>query len=196
MDVANNELNTSTPHTLLYTETRMRLSHITNRAKASRKNGRLATGPKTSQGKQISSLNALKHGILADIACMPAEKRDGFHIMLDDFIAKIGPADGVEYYLMEQLAMATWRMRRVWAADTASWSAAMEKHRGLPVHDSLSKTAEDVAKSPAPHLIARYETTLLRSFKEGLHHLFELSDSEPVPDEDSESSQQDQPKAA
>jgi ABC-type transporter Mla subunit MlaD len=63
---------------------------------ANRANAQLSTGPKSSEGKQISSQNALKHGLTAQNPVLPT----------DDL-------DATETHLVQSLADTSWRLNRV-----------------------------------------------------------------------------------
>ena len=43
------------------------------RVEANRRNAQRSTGPRTTEGKQKSSRNALKHGLCRTLACLPSE---------------------------------------------------------------------------------------------------------------------------
>ena len=49
-----------------------------NKAESSRINGAKSHGPVTPEGKQHSSLNSLRHGILAQFICLTSEDKDKF----------------------------------------------------------------------------------------------------------------------
>ncbi len=84
---------------------------------ANRENAMLSTGPRTPAGKARSRLNALKHGLLASEAVNRviegAEARAAFDAMVDDLAAHYRPVGAVEEMLVQKIAIATWRLKRL-----------------------------------------------------------------------------------
>src|SRR5271154_3959208 len=89
------------------------------RAIATRAHGRLSRGPKTAAGKQRSSMNATRHGLLAKNILLDDESKETFAMVLNQHLAKFDPADDVERNTVEEMAASAWRMRRGWAIETA-----------------------------------------------------------------------------
>jgi hypothetical protein len=86
------------------------------KAAAARANSRRSTGPKTPDGKAVSSLNALKHGFWSRDLVNP--KIDGadlvadFQEFLDALLADLNPVGAMEELLVEEIAACAWRLRR------------------------------------------------------------------------------------
>ncbi|UCC30692.1 MAG: hypothetical protein JSU86_00140 [Phycisphaerales bacterium] len=84
--------------------------------KANRRNALKSTGPRTPEGKERSSRNALKHGLLArevvirdgDGAENPAE----FDALYERFVDELQPVGVLEEALVERIAVSHWRLRR------------------------------------------------------------------------------------
>src|SRR5690349_374959 len=85
---------------------------------ASRANGGRSRGPLTPQGKQHSSYNAVRHGILADCTVLGFECRGNFEQLLQHHIDRFQPLNDVEFGFVEEMVNAYWRMRRCWAVET------------------------------------------------------------------------------
>lgn len=83
---------------------------------ANRKNALKSTGPKTKQGKAITSRNSLKHGLLAKeiviTAGEGAESQDQFYALLADLKEHFDPQGALEEILVEKIAASYWRLRR------------------------------------------------------------------------------------
>ncbi len=75
-----------------------------SRIRSSRANGARSRGPQTSAGKQRSSLNALRHGLLAKQVVLSNGASANFHWMIAQHIRRFGPADGVELGMIEEMA--------------------------------------------------------------------------------------------
>jgi hypothetical protein len=87
---------------------------------ANRRNAAHSTGPKTDAGKAEAAQNALKHGLTAKQIVIFDEREEDFAAHLDGLRAALAPADAHEDALVERIAMAQWRIRRVWRAEAAA----------------------------------------------------------------------------
>jgi hypothetical protein len=83
------------------------------------------TGPRTKRGKAVSKLNAIAHGVTA-VTVPPSEQaayrahRAGFHDAYQ-------PANAVEEFLCDRIAMTAWRMRRLDAWEAFQLEAQRRK---------------------------------------------------------------------
>ena len=66
---------------------------------ANRRNARHSTGPRTDAGKQRSSQNALKHGLLAVQSVIPGEDPADYDSLLTEFAERFLPFDPYELSL-------------------------------------------------------------------------------------------------
>ncbi len=84
---------------------------------ANRRNGKKSRGPRTPRGKAMVSTNALKHGILAREGVLRnilgGESEAEFEKMLESLKEAFGPHDSCEGMLVEKMALALWRTRRL-----------------------------------------------------------------------------------
>jgi len=88
------------------------------RISSSRANGALSRGPVTLEGKQRSAMNALSHGLLARTTLMRGEWAAGLEGLLTEHVDRLAPVDAVEYGYVEEMVVARWRLRRLWAIET------------------------------------------------------------------------------
>ena len=83
---------------------------------ANRKNAQRSTGPRTPDGKLASSLNALKHGILAKevigSGAILGESLEDFESLLAGLVEAYKPIDKVEELAVETIAMIHLRKAR------------------------------------------------------------------------------------
>src|SRR5688572_11929983 len=88
---------------------------------ASRTNGAKSQGPITPEGKAKSSQNAERHNLCAagHIVLLTNENPDEFRQLIDDFIVRFQPVDGVELDLVYKLIAASWRDKRITGMETA-----------------------------------------------------------------------------
>jgi hypothetical protein len=94
----------------------------TARAEASRRNGRRSRGPITANGKARSSCNAVRHGILTEDLCAgdSREQCDAFVALRDQLRTELAPSSLLESLIVERIAAALWRTRRVLAFESGT----------------------------------------------------------------------------
>jgi hypothetical protein len=90
---------------------------------ANRRNAKKSTGPKTPEGKTISSRNAIKHGLDTHdiIINTPAIREDKaeYELLLSSLINELQPEGLFQQYLVRKIANCLWRSRRAVIAETA-----------------------------------------------------------------------------
>ena len=90
-----------------------------NRIQINQANAQHSTGPKTPEGKKISSQNALRHGLTGQkIVLMPTEDPEVYNLHLKSFTDDLRPQGAIETHLVQTLADTSWRMNRVMALET------------------------------------------------------------------------------
>lgn len=86
--------------------------------KANRRNAQKSTGPKTTEGKELTKYNALKHGLLAREIVIKTgegvESQEEFDALLVNFKTQLAPEGTLEEVLAEKIAVAYWRLRRAY----------------------------------------------------------------------------------
>lgn len=83
---------------------------------------RKSTGPRTSQGKQRSKFNALKHGFFSKAVLLEGESATEFKSFLNELRQDRQPQGKLETVLVEYLAVLLWRRRRYLEAERAEIS--------------------------------------------------------------------------
>lgn len=89
------------------------------RERSNQQNALKSTGPRTPAGKAASSANAVRHGILSRHLILPGESREEFDELLSLLLAEQKPVGTLESALVERMAIALWRQRRLVAAESA-----------------------------------------------------------------------------
>jgi len=163
-----------------------------SKSEQSRLNGAKSKGPKTAEGKQRSSQNALKHGRYATNAVvLKNEDPEAFEALAAVFVRRIQPIDQVEYRLARELASIEWRLTRVSAIDTCSLDHEMDIQApafatsGVDVSErtrmlNASRSLVDSSKHPA--FLGRREGQLIRARQSALAVLRELRRHIPLAD--------------
>ena len=85
---------------------------------ANRANALKSTGPRTAEGKQRSSLSALKHGLTAHTLVLPHEDTLGYGQLRESMYNQYQPATEQECMVVDQLTASWWRTIRVRQIET------------------------------------------------------------------------------
>src|SRR5262249_5522353 len=81
---------------------------------ANRCNAQKSTGPKTEEGKAISRMNGLKHGLTSRFApILPGEDEDAFNELRDEIVNDLKPRGAMEREIVDDLAQIRWKLRRL-----------------------------------------------------------------------------------
>ena len=80
---------------------------------ANRANAQLSTGPRTSEGKSISSLNAVKTGLTGRTVVLPTDDAAIYQRHILDYENEYQPEGLRERELVQSLADTAWRLQRV-----------------------------------------------------------------------------------
>src|SRR5207245_3679087 len=90
------------------------------KSETARVNGAKSRGPKTAEGREKSSRNAVKHGLSGrNIVVLECENDDDFWTVHNDQMEIHQPATPAEKDLIDQMVAARWRMRRLRAIESA-----------------------------------------------------------------------------
>src|SRR6266571_3720613 len=87
-------------------------------------------GLKTEAGKRRSSENAIRHGLLAQRVVLENESEEHFQILLNQYVEKFDPADGVEFGMIEEMVASYWRLHRGFMIEKHLFDQAINKHDG------------------------------------------------------------------
>jgi hypothetical protein len=82
------------------------------RAAVNRANAQKSSGPKTEQGKAVSSQNSFKHGLYSKAVIIPGEDPAKFEALRADLAAEHRPIGLTEEMLVDEVAQHYWRMKR------------------------------------------------------------------------------------
>jgi len=129
-------------------------------AEASRANGAQSHGPVTPEGKAQSAQNALRHGLRSTAVLIPGEDPEAFDRHVAAYLHRFQPADQPERDLVEAMAAARWRLKRL-----------LELEARLLQEDDLAR---------ALSVVARYEGQLNRTHDRALQQLQDLQNNRPA----------------
>jgi len=93
---------------------------------ANRRNALKSTGPRSEEGKQRSSRNALRHGLTAETVVEPLEDPEDYKLFEEAIAAEYDGESAVERELVLRLASLLWRLRRASAIEATLFELAAE----------------------------------------------------------------------
>jgi hypothetical protein len=105
---------------------------------ANRRNALRSTGPRSEEGKQRASRNALRHGLTAETVLEPLEDPEDYKLFEEAIAAEYDAESAVERELVLRLASLLWRLRRASSIEAALFELAAE----LPLEDHEPRPAE------------------------------------------------------
>jgi hypothetical protein len=111
---------------------------------ANRLNAQRSTGPRSLEGKAASRRNAMTHGALAKIVVVDGEDEAGFQLLLQGLFDQFDPQTELEQRLVDKLAIAIWRDRRLAESEKLQIEAVRRLAvRGMviPVSDGSKRSA-------------------------------------------------------
>ncbi len=145
---------------------------MSSRAKrrANKRNAQKSTGPKTDQGKQRCSQNALKHGLRSRHPVIPGEDPIEYQHKLDELRADLRPLNSLEDSIVEQIADTSWRLKRITRIEAAVQShytnkaIAGDSEVGKDADEILGEAFSDRDTLRDLAILDRYEGQLSRRF--------------------------------
>jgi hypothetical protein len=104
---------------------------------ANRRNALKSTGPKSPEGKAVSSMNALKTGLYAESEVLPSENPAEYEQLIARYYADHKPATALACQYVDEIIYCTWNLRRLRRAETQLYDfvhqECYEPHAGLPL---------------------------------------------------------------
>ena len=94
---------------------------------ANRLNALKSTGPKTSEGKERSRCNAIRHGLTAETVIVGIEEADDYEAFEAAVIADHDARSAVERELVLRLASVLWRLRRATGIETSLFESVIQQ---------------------------------------------------------------------
>ena len=79
---------------------------------ANRRNAEKSTGPRTEEGKAVSSQNAVTHGLTARQNVIGTEEHEEFERHREQMMGELAPLGPVETMLAERAVSLSWRLKR------------------------------------------------------------------------------------
>ena len=150
---------------------------------ANRENAKNSTGPRTPEGKAISSRNSLVHGLTSGKFLPPDGDPEEFLQLQTQFRDRFKPFDEAEDALVERMVAAEFKMRSVRYMDAGIF------HYELKTNPMPQQFSEDERTNPLAWAfqcdsahnnsftkLIRYESFLQREFSRSLRELYLMQD--------------------
>jgi hypothetical protein len=169
----------------------------TRQIEANRANAKKSSGPKTTNGKARSRINALRHGLTAEMLIIAGENASELEKLREALLERYRPQCVLEAELVERLLGLLWRLRRAPSFEAAILKArekqcsefgrlpssypeerdeeASSEQRSGAIGEAL---IHDASFGDALGKLARHETTLMNAFSKTLQTLSELQASD------------------
>tara|TARA_R100000789_G_scaffold61018_1_gene58372 strand:- start:155 stop:607 length:453 start_codon:yes stop_codon:yes gene_type:complete len=141
---------------------------------ANRRNAQLSTGPRTPEGRAISSRNSEQHGVLSQRVTTDVEENEIYERMLNSFMEEYGPRSETEILLVERLANLFWRERRLIQTERSQLSMQQDDVFATGKAKDQSLTLTDQL------LIGRYQTMLTNQINITIAQIERLMQREAV----------------
>ena len=155
------------------------------RIDANRANAQLSTGPKTEEGKQKSSANAVVYGFTAAKLYIRPEEQEIFNVLATELRFELTPDGVTEHLYFDQILHASWNIQRcaiVEAELQAEAAANGLLDAVLSDDEALIKKLDRIYRYKRMHesALARATNELRRIQSERVHRE-RLANSMPVP---------------
>src|SRR5262245_133704 len=100
---------------------------MSNHTETNHRNAQHSTGPRTVEGKERSSQNALRHGLRSELPVLPGERAEDWEAHCTGIVQSLAPAGALETELAGRVALCLWRLRRVAAYETGVTAVGLEE---------------------------------------------------------------------
>jgi hypothetical protein len=149
---------------------------------ANRLNARKSTGPRTSEGKARSSMNALRTGIDAESHLIPGEWNGDLHRIRTEYYDRYHPVTPAQRMFADTLIDSEWLLRRLRKVEASLWTQSIPK--SVPLTPAMMSEAYEHLADQFTRLQRRIDATQ-RNYRHALHELERLQ-KEESPDLDPE----------
>ncbi len=139
-----------------------------------------STGSRTPEGKERSSLNALRHGLTGRIVVLPSEDINVYQAFCKELMADLAPETPVERQYAQTFCDTQWRLNRARSLEDGMLALGHFEGATVPGIDhpgiEAALTAAKVFRQDSKSFmnLTLYEQRLQRTQKEALRQLQEL----------------------
>jgi hypothetical protein len=137
---------------------------------ANRQNAAHSTGPKSPEGKQISSRNATRHGLAGVFTVLPHENPEDFNDLAVRLRDEFQPESENENFLVDQMIQSRCRLLRIQRLEALAFEQILTEPGTNPDPDARILTAI-CASGNALDKLQRYAAAAERSYYKALREL-------------------------
>jgi hypothetical protein len=137
------------------------------RNEINRANAQKSTGPKTTQGKQLTSMNAFKHGLTGQKLILQPDELEAYDRLTNSLLAETQPKTALEHQIAQKLIDSHFRLNRLAGIENNILNFALiQKFTGTHDDERLeimqAQTCAWTDRSSSFDLLGRYEARLSR----------------------------------
>jgi len=140
---------------------------------ANRLNAQKSTGPRTIQGKKVSSQNSFKSGLDADSQFCYGERREDFYCLQVEYFTRFCPQSPEERFHVDSLIRNEWLLRRLFRAEAHLWefnTTHASRRDGAPLGEGFNTSSQVFMR------LQRRITLCEKSYKEAFDQLQSLQE--------------------
>jgi hypothetical protein len=143
---------------------------------ANRKNAQFSTGPRTPEGKETASQNALTHGLTAHTAVIEGESPEEFDTHRTEMLDHLRPSGPIESMFAHRIVVLSWQLQRAAIIQTATLTDRLQRHSDISdPHRRLGRAVvSDFAQCRTIDRIQMYEIRIQNALHKAIQHLHTL----------------------
>jgi len=135
-------------------------------------------GVKTLEGKALTRLNALKHGLLSQEVLLAEESDEALTDLEQRLVSDLQPEGELERIMVDRIVSSMWRLKRTLKVETANIVYEYEERIGGSYPFNIAQrqllARRDMLAGDETEKIIRYETAIERQIYKALHELIRL----------------------
>ena len=135
---------------------------------ANRKNAQKCTGPRTPEGKAVSSQNALKTGLDANSELLRFESKADYEALTTEYYARFHPTLPEQRFLVDTLIKSEWLSRRYMTIDAAVFERELNTTQSTSLGLVFIRSSQTFAR------VDRRINSAQRNFQQALKQLLQL----------------------
>jgi len=152
---------------------------------ANRSNAQKSTGPRTPEGKETASQNALTHGLFAREGVIRGEDEDEFEMHRERLLGQLNPVGPLEEILADRIVDLSWRLQRAVQDQSEAFASLYDRQTaGAKEPQEPAERAatvgrmilEDFSQNAVLERLLRYERRIESSLYRTLNQLRRVHD--------------------
>jgi len=150
------------------------------RVEANRQNAQSSTGPRTAEGLQKSSLNAIRHGFTGQTMLVTESEAEPYRLFTEGFLKELAPVGVHETALAHSIMNNRWRTQQISAMESAIYALGFRQHASQLANETpdmaaaMSRLLTFDEKRKDLDRLRRYESSLTRQINKDTQLLGQL----------------------